>query len=35
MNWFRALLSASAVLASHDAFAKHRITDPVKIAREC
>ena len=23
------------MLASHDAFAKHRMTDPVKIAREC
>ncbi|HYI27167.1 MAG TPA: hypothetical protein VD863_04880, partial [Bradyrhizobium sp.] len=35
MNWFRALLSVATMLASHDAFAKHRMTDPLKIAREC
>lgn len=29
------LFSVAIVLASHDAFAKHPMTDPVKIAREC
>jgi hypothetical protein len=35
MNWFRALFGIAIALAGHEAFAKQRITDPIKIAREC
>ena len=35
MNWFRALFGIAIALSAHDAFAKQRLTDPIKIAREC
>ena len=35
MNWFRALFGIAIALSGHDAFAKQRLTDPIKIAREC
>ena len=35
MNRFSPLFGIAIVLSGQDAFAKHRLTDPVKIAREC
>jgi len=35
MNWFRPLFGIAIALSSQDAIAKNRLTDPVKIAREC
>jgi hypothetical protein len=35
MNWFHPLLAMGIALCGQDAFAKNRLTDPVKIAREC
>jgi Cysteine rich repeat len=35
MNWFRPLFGIAIAFAGQDAFAKNRLTDPVKIAREC
>ena len=35
MNWFRPLFGIAIALFGQDAFAKNRLTDPVKIAREC
>ena len=34
MNWL-GLFGIAIALYSQDAFAKNRLTDPVKIAREC
>ena len=35
MNRFSLLLAIAATLCGQNAFAKSRLTDPVKIAREC
>jgi hypothetical protein len=35
MNWLSRLFGIAIVLFGQDAFAKSRLTDPVKIAREC
>jgi hypothetical protein len=35
MNWFTPLFGIAIAFSSQCAFAKHRLTDPVKIAREC
>ena len=35
MNWFSPLFGIAIALSGQDAFAKNRLTDPVKIAREC
>ncbi len=35
MNWLSPLFGVAIALSGQDAFAKHRLTDPVKIAREC
>jgi hypothetical protein len=35
MNWFRVLFGIAIALFGQDAFAKQRLTDPIKIAREC
>jgi hypothetical protein len=35
MNRVSLLLGMAIVLLCHDAFAKNRLTDPLKIAREC
>jgi hypothetical protein len=35
MNWFRALFCIAIASISHGAFAKQKMTDPLKIAREC
>jgi hypothetical protein len=35
MNLFRLLFGLVIVMSGQDAFAKNRLTDPVKIAREC
>lgn len=35
MNWLSPLLGIAIVLSTQNAFAKNRLTDPVKIAREC
>lgn len=35
MNWFGALLGIAFALLGHHAIAKNRLTDPLKIAREC
>jgi hypothetical protein len=35
MNWFRPLFGIAIALFGQDAFAKNRLTDPIKIAREC
>ena len=35
MNWLGRLLGIAIALSGQDAFAKNRLTDPVKIAREC
>ncbi len=34
MNWF-SLFGIAIEFSSQDAFAKNRLTDPIKIAREC
>jgi hypothetical protein len=35
MNWLSPLFGIAIALSGQDAFAKNRLTDPVKIAREC
>jgi len=35
MNRFTALFGIAIALSSQTAFAKNRLTDPVKVAREC
>jgi Cysteine rich repeat len=35
MNRLGALFGIAIALSGQDAFAKHRLTDPIKIAREC
>jgi hypothetical protein len=35
MNRFTVLFGVAIALSSHSAVAKNRLTDPVKIAREC
>jgi hypothetical protein len=35
MRWFRPLFGVVIALSGQEALAKHRLTDPVKIAREC
>jgi hypothetical protein len=35
MNWLSPLFCVAIALSGQDAFAKNRLTDPVKIAREC
>ena len=35
MNWLSPLFGIAIVLFGQDAFAKNRLTDPIKIAREC
>ena len=35
MNWLSPLLGIAIALSGQDAFAKNRLTDPVKSAREC
>jgi hypothetical protein len=35
MNWFSPLFGIAIALSGQDAFARNRLTDPVKIAREC
>jgi hypothetical protein len=35
MNYFRSLLGVAIALLSQEAVAKNRLTDPLKIAREC
>ncbi|WP_434057372.1 cysteine rich repeat-containing protein [Bradyrhizobium japonicum] len=35
MNWLSPLFGIAIALFGQDAFAKNRLTDPVKIAREC
>jgi hypothetical protein len=35
MNWLSPLFGIAIALSDQDAFAKNRLTDPVKIAREC
>jgi len=35
MNWFRPLFGIAIALFGQVAYAKNRLTDPVKIAREC
>jgi hypothetical protein len=35
MNWFTALFSIAIALSGQSTLAKSRLTDPVKIAREC
>jgi hypothetical protein len=35
MNWLSPLFGIAFALSAHNAFAKSRLTDPVKIAREC
>jgi hypothetical protein len=35
MNWLSPLFGVAIALSGQDAFAKNRLTDPVKIAREC
>jgi hypothetical protein len=35
MNWFRPLFGIAIALSGQEAFAKNRLTAPVKIAREC
>ncbi len=35
MNWFGLLFGIAIALSGPHAFAKSRLTDPVKIAREC
>ena len=35
MNWLSPLLGVAIALFGQDALAKNRLTDPVKIAREC
>ena len=35
MNRFRVLFGIVMVLSGQNAFAKDRLTDPIKIAREC
>jgi hypothetical protein len=32
MNWLGALFAIAIALSGQDAFAKHRLTDPIKIA---
>jgi malate/lactate dehydrogenase len=35
MKWFRALFCIAVASVGHEAFARQKITDPLKIAREC
>jgi hypothetical protein len=35
MKWFTPLFGIAIALSSQGAFAKNRLTDPVKIARQC
>ena len=35
MYWISPLFGIAIVLSGHAAFAKSRLTDPIKIAREC
>lgn len=35
MNWLGPLFGIAIALSGQNAFAKNRLTDPVKIAREC
>jgi len=35
MNWLNPLFGIAIALSGQNAFAKNRLTDPVKIAREC
>ena len=35
MNWLGYLFGIAIALSGQDALAKNRLTDPVKIAREC
>ena len=35
MNWLGAMFGFAIALSGQDACAKHRLTDPIKIAREC
>jgi len=35
MNWLSLLFGIAIALSGQDAFAKNRLTDPIKIAREC
>jgi hypothetical protein len=35
MNWFSLLFGVAIALPGQEAFAKDRLTDPIKIAREC
>ena len=35
MNWFSPLFGIAIAFSGQDAFARNRLTDPVKIAREC
>jgi len=35
MNWFTPLVGAAIALSSQSALAQYRLTDPIKIAREC
>ena len=35
MNLLGLLFGIAIALSGHDAFAKNRLTDPIKIAREC
>jgi len=35
MNWLSPLFGSAIALVGQDAMARNRLTDPVKIAREC
>jgi hypothetical protein len=35
MNWLNPVFGIAITLSGQNAFAKNRLTDPVKIAREC
>jgi hypothetical protein len=35
MNWFTLFFGVAIALSSQSALAKNRLTDPIKIAREC
>jgi len=35
MNWLSLLFGIAIALSGQGAFAKNRLTDPIKIAREC
>jgi hypothetical protein len=35
MNWFNLLFGITIAVIGQDAVAKNRLTDPLKVAREC